>query len=298
MAENQLIPNRQYKDRLFRFMFQDKQDLLSLYNAINGSSYENPDDLEIRTLDDTLYMGMKNDISFLVDSRINLYEEQSSWNPNMPLRGLFYFSRLYSGYVAEKDLDIYSSSKLKLPFPQFVVFYIGQDRKFKRRTLRLSDSFTPVDGILPCIECTADIINIRAGYNDQLVNSCQKLYGYSFLICTIQDFLSQDHSLKEAISRAIDICIQQGILADFLKRYLAEVTNMLLNEYDEKQHMRRLKRDSIQQGKQCINLLVAKLIEAGRFDDLKRSAEDPEFQEQLLEEFHIGEDENLDDTDD
>ena len=101
MAENQLTTNRQYKDRLFRFMFQDKQDLLSLYNAINGSSYENPDDLEIRTLDDTLYMGMKNDISFLIDSRINLYEEQSSWNPNMPLRGLFYFSRLYC--TLEKD---------------------------------------------------------------------------------------------------------------------------------------------------------------------------------------------------
>ena len=121
MTENQLMPNRQYKDRLFRFIFKDKQDLLSLYNAVNGSSYDNPDDLEIRTLEDVLYMTMKNDVSFIIDNRMNLYEEQSSWNPNMPLRGLFYFARLYSGYVTEHELDIYADAKQELPFPQFVV---------------------------------------------------------------------------------------------------------------------------------------------------------------------------------
>lgn len=130
MTENQLLPNRQYKDRLFRFIFQDKQDLLSLYNTVNGSAYDNPDDLEFRTLDNILYMSMRNDIAFLIDSRMNLYEEQSSWNPNMPLRGLFYFSKLYSSYVSEKNLNIYAYKRLKLPFPQYVVFYVGEDRKF------------------------------------------------------------------------------------------------------------------------------------------------------------------------
>ncbi len=186
MTENQLLPNRQYKDRLFRFIFQDKQDLLSLYNTVNGSAYDNPDDLEFRTLDNILYMSMRNDIAFLIDSRMNLYEEQSSWNPNMPLRGLFYFSKLYSGYVSEKSLNIYAYKRLKLPFPQYVVFYVGEDRKFDRETLHLTDSFEQIDGITPCLECTADVINISIGHNEQLIQSCQKLYEYSSFVSTIQ----------------------------------------------------------------------------------------------------------------
>ena len=87
--------NRQYKDRLFKLVFKEKEDLLKLYNAINGTDYNNPDDIEVNTLDDVVYMGMKNDISFLITDILNLYEHQSTFNPNLPLRGLFYFTRLY-----------------------------------------------------------------------------------------------------------------------------------------------------------------------------------------------------------
>lgn len=68
--------NRQYKDRLFRMVFSRKEDLLSLYNAINGTSYSNPDDLEVATLENALYLSMKNDLAFLLDVVLNLYEHQ------------------------------------------------------------------------------------------------------------------------------------------------------------------------------------------------------------------------------
>ena len=99
--------NRQYKDRLWRMIFNNKEDLLQLYNAINHTDYQNPDDLEVNTLEDVLYLSMKNDVSFLVGGTMNLYEHQSTFNPNMPLRGVFYFSRLYEGYVADNNLMIY-----------------------------------------------------------------------------------------------------------------------------------------------------------------------------------------------
>ena len=100
--------NRKHKDRLFRLVFQKKEDLLSLYNAVNGSSYKNADELEITTLDDVIYMGMKNDISFMIGSVLNLWEHQSTLNPNLPLRGLLYFSSLYRKYVEQNGINIYS----------------------------------------------------------------------------------------------------------------------------------------------------------------------------------------------
>ena len=98
---------RTYKDSLFRMVFREKGERLTRYNAINGTSYENPDDLEITTIDDVLYLVLKNDISFLIKEYMNLYEGQSTWNPNMPLRGVFYISQLYQAYVRKNHLNIY-----------------------------------------------------------------------------------------------------------------------------------------------------------------------------------------------
>ena len=103
---------RSYKDSLFRIVFREKKELLDLYNAINGTDYNDPDALIVTTIENVIYMGLKNDVSFLIEDVMNLYEQQSSWNPNMPLRGLFYFSNIYQGYIAEHHLDIYSSTLL------------------------------------------------------------------------------------------------------------------------------------------------------------------------------------------
>ena len=125
IRHNKQTHNRQYKDRLWRMIFNNKEDLLQLYNAINHTDYQNPDDLEVNTLEDVLYLSMKNDVSFLVSGTMNLYEHQSTFNPNMPLRGVFYFSRLYEGYVADNNLMIYHEKRVRLPKPKYIVFYNG-----------------------------------------------------------------------------------------------------------------------------------------------------------------------------
>ena len=105
MVEHKI--NKKYKDRVFRVIFHEKKDLLELYNAINDSNYTNPDDLTITTIEDVVYMGMKNDLSFIIGDVMNLYEHQSSFSPNLPLRGLFYFSSLYREYIEPEKYRFY-----------------------------------------------------------------------------------------------------------------------------------------------------------------------------------------------
>ena len=140
---NQNYPKTEhnYKDRLFRFVFQNKEDLLELYNALNHSEYRDPGELIVNTLEDVIYMGMKNDISFLIGGTLNLYEHQSTWNPNMPLRGFFYFARIYENYVGSNHKDIYSSTLQALPFPRYFIFYNGVKEEPDRKELSLSDAF-------------------------------------------------------------------------------------------------------------------------------------------------------------
>ena len=117
---------RKYKDRLFQKVFEDKKDLLDLYNAVNGTQYTNQDDLEITTLEDVIYLSMKNDLSFIISSTLNLYEHQSTYNPNLPVRGLIYFAKLYEAYIKKIDANVYGHKLIALPAPQFIVFYNGR----------------------------------------------------------------------------------------------------------------------------------------------------------------------------
>lgn len=116
---------RQYKDRLFRIVFHDREELLSLYHAVNGTEYTDASKLIIKTLNDVVYLGMKNDVAFLIACDLNLYEHQSTWNPNMPLRGLLYFADMLRGYIEKQELDIYSSTRISLPVPRYIIFYNG-----------------------------------------------------------------------------------------------------------------------------------------------------------------------------
>lgn len=287
--------NRNYKDRLFRFLFQEKEDLLSLYNAVNHSSYKDPGLLEITTLDDVLYLSMKNDISFLIDSYMNLYEAQSTWNPNMPLRGLFYFSKLYSSYIEKNQLDIYSSTRLTLPTPQYLVFYNGTQTEPEMQTLSLSSSFekqTESDH-LPCLECNATILNINYGFNSNLMTHCRKLYEYSYLISQIRAFLKKGNTLESAVDLAIKDCLQHNVLTDFLSRHREEAKLMILSEYNEELHRKTLLREGREQGLKEGQEISAKLfqclIQTNRMEDIKKAAFDSEYRQKLFEEFHLNE---------
>ena len=176
MTDERNNVNREYKDRLFKLIFREKEDLLQLYNAINGTNYNNPEDLEINTLEDAVYMGMKNDISFLVKGVLSLYEHQSTYSPNLPLRGLFYFADLYRKMMSGGDKDLYSSKQIKLPFPQFVVFYNGTRLQPERQVFHLHSAFPEgMNREIAAIDCHAVVLNINYGQNREIMRKCRKL---------------------------------------------------------------------------------------------------------------------------
>ena len=149
---NTISENHQseHKDRLFKYIFgkdskKSKKWRLQLYNALNGTNYKNPDALELNTIENVIYITMHNDISFLVDSQMTLYEQQSTWNPNMPLRGLFYFAQLYQIYLTQNDKNVISSQLVKIPTPKFVVFYNGTKDDPDSWKLKLSTAFEHPD---------------------------------------------------------------------------------------------------------------------------------------------------------
>ena len=124
---------RDYKARLFEMIFREKEELLGLYNAVNGTNYSNPDELEINTLENAIYLSMHNDVSFIIDSRLSLYEHQSTYSPNLPLRYLFYVSDLYSKMT--KDSNLYGSRRITIPAPRFLIFYNGKEARPEREVL-------------------------------------------------------------------------------------------------------------------------------------------------------------------
>ncbi len=254
--------NRKFKDSLFRMVFQEKKELLSLYNAINESQYTNPDDLEINTLDDVIYMGMKNDLSFLFSYSLNLYEAQSSFNPNMPLRGVFYFSDLLKGYIEINHMDIYSETLLPLPTPQFVVFYNGLKIGPERKLLQLSNSYIKPAKEEPALECTALMLNINYGCNQELMERCKTLHDYSFFVEEVRKEIRNGHTLEEAAEHAIQVSLKEGILANFLRKNRAEVKRMVLTEYNEELHLKNVREcgyeDGLESGQQ--QLLLKQII--------------------------------------
>ena len=243
--------NRTYKDRLFIRIFEHKEDLLSLYNAVNGSDYQNPDELEITTLDNAIYMRMKNDISFLIDGYMSLYEHQSTFNPNMPLRDCLYMLQIYQNYIDSQELDLYSSVLLKIPTPRLVVFYNGQEkmRNEEMCILRLSDSYERPEKE-PALECRVQVINVNYGKNRDMMEKCPKLYEYSYLVAKIRENQSRGKTLEGAIEAALEDCLAQGYLTELLTTYRREVTGMLLYEYDERKHLKNTYKEGQYKGRQ------------------------------------------------
>ena len=219
-----LFVKRKYKDELFRRIFNSRKVLLELYNAINQTDYTDEKELEIYTLEDAIYLGYKNDVSFIVCGILNLYEHQSSINPNMPLRGLRYFSRQYDGYINQRKFNIYGDDLIKLPFPQYIIFYNGT-QKLKNNAeymeLRLSDAYEQTDGNMgePSLECIAKVYNINYGLNKELMERCRTLEEYSIFVYRVTGYIAQGMTLEEAVDRAVTECIAEGILEDFLRKH-------------------------------------------------------------------------------
>ena len=256
--------NEKHKDRLFRAIFggSNPEYALSLYNAVNNTDYSDASELEIYTIDDTVYMGMKNDISFIFDDEINLYEHQSTYNPNMPLRGLFYMAKQYEKYVEDKGLDIYSSTILSLPTPKYVVFYNGKREVPETENLRLSNSFKK-DASGSAIEVIASMINVNYGQNKDIMSRCRALHDYSLFIKKIRDY-NRNNDTKTAVDLAINDAIDLDLLDGFFRKHKAEVTDMILTEYNEQRTLdNRYKlgfEEGIKEGKENAALRIEKKI--------------------------------------
>ena len=296
-TEDDVKVNKKYKDNLFCFLFgRNKENALSLYNAVNGTNYTNVNDLEFQTLEDVIFMKMKNDVSFLFGHELCLYEHQSTYNPNMPLRGLMYASNQYRKLLHGKKLE-YRSTLVKIPLPRYYVFYNGKDEQPARQELKLSDAFEIPDKS-GNFEWTAIMLNINYGENVEIMKHCQILHDYSRLVAEVNKRREISNDNRKAIIEAVDYCIENNILRDFLIVHRAEVFDMLLTEYDEKLHAETLKQEGYDEGlkaglekgikeKERYTLLVEHLLDSGRIDDVKKIAKDQILQNKLMKEFGI-----------
>ena len=265
------VANRKFKDTVFRMLFSDKEALLSLYNAVNNSHYTDSGALEIVTLENAIYMGMKNDLAFILDMNLYLYEHQSTMNPNIPLRDLFYIAAEYQKLVDKKSL--YSSALQKIPNPHFIVFYNGSTLIDDCYTSRLSDAFYHTTDN-PSLELIVTTFNVNAGHNTKLMSHCQILKEYSIYVAKVRSFAEQ-MPLDDAVQKAVTECIQENILADFLRKNQAEVIAMSIFEYDKVEEEKKLRKAEFDAGvEQGINLgqkqastdTALRLLKTGKFD--------------------------------
>lgn len=263
-----------YKSRIFAMLFSDRNELLKLYNAINGTSYDDPDLLQVNTLENAVYMSMQNDVSFIIDMRLNLYEHQSTYSPNLPVRYLLYVADVYSDYT--KDMNLYGTKAVKLPTPRFVIFYNGQAEQPDRKELKLSELFSIPDAD-PSLELKAVMLNINKGHNRKLMETCRTLQDYAEYTFRVREYAAE-MPLDLAVEQAITECISEGILADFLRKNRAEAKKVSIYEYDEERHMRQTREEGMEEGyangfsqgiEQGITQTVINLLKSGLLTDIQ-----------------------------
>ena len=239
-----LTANRTYKSTMFIMLFEDKNNLLELYNAISRKNYTDPGMLEINTLENAIYMTLKNDISFLIDGRLSLYEHQSTDNPNLPLRFLFYISKLYSGMTRNENL--YGTRIVQIPPPEFIVFYNGKDELPDRMERKISDMYAVRDPHAG-LELKAVMLNIAGKHNQKLKEACRTLREYAIYTDKVRRYV-EEMELADAVERAIQECISEGVLKDFLEKHRAEAKEMSIFEYDQEKHMKQEREAAWEEG--------------------------------------------------
>ena len=218
-------------------LFSDRKNLLSLYNAVNGTAYDDPSMLEIVTLENAVYIGMKNDLSFIVNTNLFLYEHQSTYNPNMPLRDLLYIAAEYQKLVDNKSL--YSPVLQKIPEPNFIVFYNGTEKKEESWVTYLSEAYQDFSGEAN-LELKVLTLNVNEGHNRKLMDECHILREYAQYVAKVRKY-TKEMNLDVAVELAVDECIQEGILVEFLRRNKSEVVAMSIFEYNKEEEERKWK---------------------------------------------------------
>ena len=239
---------KDYKDRLFKFIFGNPENrawTLSLYNAVNNTNYEDPSEIQFNTIGDAVYMRMKNDVSFIIASEMNLWEHQSTFNPNMPMRFFLYAGRLYEKYITASDYYIYSSSLQSIPKPVCICFYNGRKDQPESQVLKLSDAWAGEGDI----EVRVAMLNINFGKNQKLMEACQPLYEYAWLVDAVRRHQSEKMDLNAAVDATIDEMPDAYMIKKFLIENRAEVKSMFLTEYNEEKVLEKEREEGRMEGR-------------------------------------------------
>ena len=263
-----------------------------MYNARNGTAYQDASQLEIVTIESAVYVVMKNDLAYILSGTLSMYEHQSTYSPNLPVRFLIYLAQEYQRVIEQAEKSLYGSGQISLPTPQCVVFYNGMKEMPDEQRLRLSDAFenkaTKAD-----VELTVRMLNINYGNNRELMQKCRVLEEYSKLVAVMRGYMSAMEDTQSALNRAIDDCIENGVLKEFLLQNRAEVLGMLLEEFDAEKYERTLRSEGREEGREegevKVNRLGILLTEAGRGNEFLKSLSDRELQKRLFVEFGLEE---------
>ena len=255
--------NEKHKDRLFNFIFgseKHKDWTLSLYNAVNNSHYTDPDLIKFNTLKDVLFLNMKNDTSFIISDMLSVYEHQSTYCPNMPLRMMDYVGRIYSGYITVNKFNKYGSNLIPLPTPKLVVFYNGTSEEPDETLLRLSDSFSEETRSQSDIEVKVRMLNVNYGRSKRIMSSCKPLKEFAWLIDCIRKNQA-DTDIATAARNAVRSMPDEYLIKQFLIANLEEVIGMLDTEYNEAEIRELFRADAYREFKDELDKNAATIAE-------------------------------------
>jgi hypothetical protein len=239
--------NREYKSDVFSMLMEDKRNALQVYNAVNGSDYDDPEVVEICTLDRGISLTIRNDVAFVVDANLSVYEHQSTVCPNMPLRSLIYVTEILK--TMTRSDNIFSKRLLKIPTPKFAVFYNGTQEEPEQYEMKLSDAYEhPTDK--PELELICRVYNINKGKNRELLEKCPILKEYMVFVEYVRQYNKETgyEDLGKAINEAINRCVEEGVLKDFLIRRRAEVVKMTQLDYTFERQIMLEKKYSREEG--------------------------------------------------
>lgn len=296
MAKKYLQGNREYKSDVFSMMLRIPEYALDVYNAMNGSDYMNADLIEIILLENGISLSIRNDASFFISNYLNLYEHQSTYSPNAPLRFLIYLTNLMKDIVEKRDL--YSRKRVKIATPHFAVFYNGTEPRPEREVLKLSDAFiNPTDS--PEIELVCTIYNINPDNNESLLAKSKVLNGYMSFVNRVRDNLSTQRTveknvdLEDAIREAIDYCIANHVMEIFFRENKDEVMKSMLLDYTWERREELIRAEEYEDGlaegeKRGMYQMLAKLVKDGTLT-IQKAAEEAdmsasEFEKNILQE--------------
>ena len=241
--------NRQYKSDVFSMLLEEPKNALEVFNAVNGTDYDDPSKVEIYLLDKGVSLSIYDDASFILEMNLSLYEHQSTYNPNIPLRNLIYLANLLQKLVSKRDL--YGNRLIKIPTPRFAVFYNGTEQRPEVEELRLSTAFENLMDE-PEIELTCKVYNINQGQNMDLLKRCKVLKEYMYFVDRVRYYIKElggvQERLQEAIERAIDDCIENHILEDFLKSRREEVVKVTQLDYTWERREELIRREEYEEG--------------------------------------------------